>query len=75
MLQCVAREVPRRSLSLPEKRTESPRHIFFTLTAKPLDYFVLPEKSNGLAAIKLKIVVAGSIPGSDKEKKIKRKIK
>ena len=28
ILQCVARGGPRRSLSLPEKRPESPRHIF-----------------------------------------------
>ena len=28
MLQCVARGGPRRSLTLPEKRPESPRYIF-----------------------------------------------
>ena len=29
ILQCVARGGARRSLSLPEKRPESPRHIYY----------------------------------------------
>ena len=70
ILQCVARADPRRSLSLPEKRSESPRHIFYWLeglnhwTTQSRDSVVHPM----VRPATNKITVSGSIPGSDEEK-------